>query len=77
MSVALAENLLILVGGLGAGTACALVAAAPALAARDSPFPLAGMAVLLSVVFIFGVGVLRLAVAAATRGSLLAALRTE
>ena len=78
MSAALAENLLILVGGLGAGTACALVGGRPrAGGARQSVSPLAGMAVLLSVVFIFGVGVLRLAVAAATRGSLLAALRTE
>ena len=73
----MAENGLLLVSGLATGTFTALVAIAPALAARGSPLPAQGILVLLLGVLLLGLAVSRLAVALIQRLPLLATLRAE
>ena len=74
----MAENTLLLGGGLLAGTACALLAIAPAAAERGSRLPLtAGIAVLLFGLLIIGLLSSAVAAKAVTRGPLLPALRSE
>lgn len=74
----IAENALLLAGGLVAGAVCALLAIAPAAAERGGRLPLGSGGVLL----LFGVlvtGLLSSAIAmrAAVRGPVLEALRSE
>ena len=74
----LAENLLLLAGGLVIGAACAGLAIAPAAAERGSRIPLTSGGFLL-LVAVFAAGLLSslVAVRAATRASLLSSLRSE
>jgi putative ABC transport system permease protein len=74
----MAENAVLLGGGLAAGALSALLAIAPAAAERGSRLPLtAGGALLLFGLLATGLLSSALAAKAATRGSLLAALRSE
>jgi hypothetical protein len=73
----LAENLLLLVLGLGTGTLCALLAVAPAALERAASFPYGSLAALLAIVAGTGVAASRLATAAIVRSPLIPALRSE
>jgi ABC-type antimicrobial peptide transport system permease subunit len=73
----LAENTLLLVTGLLFGTACALLAIAPALLARGGSMPGFSLALLLGFVLVSGLISSLAAVAAALRSPLLSALRAE
>ncbi len=75
--IVLAENVLLLVCGLGTGVASALLAIAPAITARGGA-PVGGsLAVLLLAVLASGLAASLLAVLAVRRSPLLAALRSE
>ena len=76
--IVVAENLLLLAWGLGIGTACALIAIAPAAIERGGRLPVTGSGALL-VVAVLVAGLLSSVVAtrAALRTPLLAALRSE
>jgi ABC-type lipoprotein release transport system permease subunit len=77
-TMVLAENMLLLVLGLAAGTVCALVAIAPALAQRGTGhLPIASLVLLLAVIAVTGAVASLLATATALRSPLLAALRSE
>jgi putative ABC transport system permease protein len=76
-AMVLAENLLLLVLGLASGTACALLAVAPAVAQRGGQFPIASLAALLAAVLATGLAASLAATFAALRSPLLAALRSE
>jgi putative ABC transport system permease protein len=73
----LAENVLLLAGGLVVGTLCAALAIAPAVAERGGHLPLLSMAGLLLAVGLTGLLASILAVRAALRSPLLSALRAE
>ncbi|MFQ5790285.1 MAG: ABC transporter permease, partial [Acidobacteriota bacterium] len=73
----LAENALLLVTGLLAGTVCALVAIAPAFLARGGALSLGSVAGLLLAVMATGLLASLLAVSAAIRSPLLESLRAE
>jgi hypothetical protein len=74
----MAENAVLLGGGLVAGAVCAMLAIAPAAAERGSRLPLTtGGALLLFALLVTGLLSSALAAKAATRGPLLAALRSE
>lgn len=76
--MAAAENLLVVLGGLGAGAICAAIAIAPALAERGGRLPLStGALLLLGSVFVVAMLSSLAAMAAATRSPLLDALRSE
>jgi len=73
-----AENALLLGGGLAAGAASAGLAIAPAVAERGGRLPLtSGGALLLFAVFMTGLLSSMLAMRIGTRAPLLAALRSE
>jgi hypothetical protein len=73
-----AENAVLLGGGLAAGAICALLAIAPAAAERGARLPLTTSgALLLFALLVTGLLSSVLAAKAATRGSLLASLRSE
>jgi putative ABC transport system permease protein len=72
-----AENALLLAAGLTTGTVCALIAIAPAVAARGGSFPALSLTGLLLAVVVAGLGASRLAAALVKRAPLLAALRSE
>ena len=72
-----AENAFLLFSGLFAGTACALVAIAPAWISRGGGLPVLSLAALLLVVIVAGFTASLLATLAAVRSPLLRALRTE
>ncbi|HUQ90119.1 MAG TPA: ABC transporter permease [Bryobacteraceae bacterium] len=76
-TLVLAENALLLLGGLGAGTLCAALAIAPAIAERGGKLPLGLMALLLLAVAITGFAASLVAVKAAMKTRLLASLRAE
>jgi len=76
-AMVLAENVLLLLLGLATGTACALLAIAPAVALRGGRLPAVSMSVLLAAVLVTGIGASLAATAAALRSPLLAALRSE
>ncbi|HEX9203581.1 MAG TPA: FtsX-like permease family protein, partial [Vicinamibacteria bacterium] len=76
-TLVLAENLFLLLLGLGAGTVAALVAIGPALRERGGQLPLLALAALLLAVVLTGLAVSRLAVAAIQRLPVLASLRSE
>ncbi len=73
----IAENALLLLGGVLTGTVCAIVAIAPALAARGEGFSIPSVGMLLLAVFASGVISSVIAVRAAIRSPLLEALRAE
>ncbi len=73
----LVENGLLLFGGLGAGTVCALVAIAPAWIERGGQFPIMSLGGLLLAVAVAGLVSSFAATIVAVRSPLLAALRSE
>jgi len=75
--VLLSESVLLLVTGLATGTACALIAIAPAWWDRGGRLPFASMGVLLASVLLAGLIASVLALRLATRSPILAALRSE
>ena len=76
VQMVIAENVLLLSGGLATGAACALLAIAPALLARGSHFPTFSLGLLLAVLAT-GLVASLLATTAALRSALLPALRAE
>ena len=72
-----AENAFLLFSGLFAGTACALVAIAPAWISRGGNLPVLSLTALLCVVVVAGFSASLVATLAAVRSPLLRALRTE
>jgi hypothetical protein len=76
-AVVLAENLLLLLLGLATGTAAALVAVAPAVAARGGHLPVGSVVLLLGAVLVTGLAASLAATAAVLRSPLLEALRSE
>ena len=74
----LAENAVLLAGGLTAGAVCAAIAIAPGVAERGGRLPVTlGAALLLFAVFVTGLVVSVAATRAATRAPLLESLRSE
>ena len=73
----LVENGLLLFGGLGVGTVCALVAIAPAWIERGGQFPIMSLGGLLLAVAVAGLVSSLAATVVAVRSPLLAALRSE
>jgi putative ABC transport system permease protein len=76
-AMVLAENLFLLVVGLGTGTVCAAVAVAPAAVARSGHLPVMSLGVLLALVLAAGMLASLAATAAALRSGVLDALRSE
>jgi len=76
-AMVLAENLLLLLLGLGTGTICALIAITPALSQRGGNLPIWSLALLLAAIVATGTAASLAATAAALRSPLLAALRSE
>ncbi len=76
-SLVLLENLLLLFGGLAAGTVSALVAVLPHMWQGGARLPVADLAVMFLVILIVGLGAGLLAATATLRVPLLAALRDE
>jgi flagellar motor component MotA len=73
----LAENALVLVGGLAIGTACALVAIVPAISSRGGHLAAISMASWLVVILVTGLGAVFVATLLMTRRPLIAGLRSE
>jgi ABC-type antimicrobial peptide transport system permease subunit len=73
----LMENVLLLGGGLLAGTSCAILAIAPAAMAQGGRFPTVALAILLCVLFLVGVAVSLISTRVALREAVLQALRSE
>jgi putative ABC transport system permease protein len=73
----LSENVFLLVAGLVTGTVCALVAVAPAMAARGSFLSGYSLPLMLAAVLAAGLAASLAATAAALRSELLGALRSE
>jgi ABC-type antimicrobial peptide transport system permease subunit len=73
----MAENALLLLFGLAAGTLCALLAIAPAFLSRGGHLPTMTLALLLLVVLATGIVTSLVATSAALRDQLLSALRAE
>jgi ABC-type antimicrobial peptide transport system permease subunit len=76
-AMVLAENLFLLVVGLGTGAVCAAVAVAPAVALRGGHLPFMSLSVLLALVLATGMLAALAATAAALRSGVLDALRSE
>jgi putative ABC transport system permease protein len=76
-AMVLAENVLLVLLGLTTGTACALLAIAPAVSLRGGHVPGVSLSLLLATVLATGIGASLAATAAALRSPLLAALRSE
>lgn len=77
LAMAMAENALVLAGGLVTGVVCALLAIAPVVLDRGGRLPAASLALLLSGVLAAGLVVSLVATAVALRSPLLQALREE
>ena len=77
LTMVIAENALLLVSGLVAGTVCALLAIAPVVWERGGQLPVMSLAVLLGSVLAVGLTASAGATAAALRAPLLPALRSE
>jgi ABC-type lipoprotein release transport system permease subunit len=75
--IVLAENLLLLLLGLGTGTLCALLAVAPAVTLRGGHLPITSLCLLLGAVLVTGTAASLGATAVVLRAPLLAALRSE
>ena len=76
-AMVLAENLFLLVVGLGTGVVCAAVAVAPAASVRGGRLPVMSLSVLLALVLATGMLASLAATAAALRSGVLEALRSE
>jgi ABC-type antimicrobial peptide transport system permease subunit len=76
-TMVLLENLLLLVGGLAAGSLAALAAVLPHMLASGAQVPLADLAVMLGIVLVVGTITGLVAVRATLRAPLVAALRGE
>ena len=76
-TMVIAENMLLLLLGLVTGTACALLAIAPAVLLRGGRLPAASLSFLLAAVLVTGIAASLAATAAALRSPLLMALRSE
>jgi ABC-type antimicrobial peptide transport system permease subunit len=76
-AIVIAENLLLLVLGIGTGASCAMLAVAPALAARGGQAPVSSIAILMAAVLATGVLASLAATGAAMRSPLLVDLRSE
>jgi len=68
---------LLLLLGLTTGTACALLAIAPAVSQRGGHLPAVSLGLLLAAVLVTGIAASLAATAAALRSPLLTALRSE
>lgn len=77
VEMVLAENALLLLLGLATGTACALLAIAPAVSVRGGHLPAVSLSLLLAAVLATGIAASLAATAAALRSPLLTALRSE
>jgi putative ABC transport system permease protein len=78
LTIVVAENAVLLAGGLLAGTVCAMIAVLPAVAERGGRLPLgAGVLLLLFAVLVTGLLSSVVATRAATRAPLLSSLRSE
>jgi putative ABC transport system permease protein len=77
VEMVLAENVLLLLLGLATGTACALLAIAPAVSLRGGHLPVISLMLLLAIVLTTGIAASLAATAAALRSPLLTALRAE
>jgi putative ABC transport system permease protein len=77
VAMVLAENALLLVAGLAIGAVCALLAIAPALAARGGGFSVLSIAGLLLAVLVTGMAASLAATIAVARLPVLASLRSE
>jgi ABC-type lipoprotein release transport system permease subunit len=75
--LAVSENLLLLVAGMGAGAVCALVAVAPALFSRSVAPPWPSLIVTLFGILAFGTAAAAVSAAAVLRQPSLSALKTE
>jgi putative ABC transport system permease protein len=75
--IIVAENAVLMICGLACGTICALLAILPAFHARGNPFPMGMVVLILLAVLIVGLASSFVAVIAAFRSPLLAALRSE
>ena len=73
----LAENILLLAGGLVSGIVSALLAIAPALASRGGTLPVLSLGLILLAVLVTGLAASLLAVMAVLRTPLVSVLRTE
>jgi putative ABC transport system permease protein len=73
----IAENVLLLLLGLVTGTACALLAIAPAVLLRGGRLPAASLSLLLAAVLVTGIAASLAATAVAWRSPLLMALKSE
>jgi ABC-type antimicrobial peptide transport system permease subunit len=76
-AMVIAENTLLLVGGLFAGALCAMLAIAPVLLEQNGRLPVQALALLLGSVLAAGLLTSLVATVAALRSPLLAALRSE
>jgi putative ABC transport system permease protein len=76
-TMVIAENVLLLLLGLITGTACALLAIAPAVLLRGGRLPAASLSLLLAAVLVTGIAASLAATAVALRSPLLMALRSE
>ena len=78
LTIVVAENVVLLAGGLLAGAVCAVIAVLPAVAERGGRVPIgAGAVLLLFAVLVTGIVSSIVATRAATRAPLLASLRSE
>ena len=75
--MAVAENAVLLFSGVVIGTVCALLAIAPAAFTRGGRFPVLSIGLLILATIVSGLATSLLATAAASRSSLLDALRAE
>jgi ABC-type antimicrobial peptide transport system permease subunit len=73
----LTENVVLLGGGLLAGTSCAILAIAPAVTSQGGRFPTVALTILLGVLFLIGVAVSLISTRVALREAVLDALRSE
>ena len=76
-AIVLTENTSLLVMGLATGTACALLAVLPAVAARGGHIPVLSLAILLGAVLLTGILASLAATAVALRTPLLEVLKAE
>lgn len=76
-TVILAENVLILIGGLAIGAACAVVAIIPAIASRGGHVAVLSMAAWLGIILVTGLAAVSGATLVMVRQPLLASLRAE
>jgi putative ABC transport system permease protein len=73
----LAENALILIGGLAIGATCALIAIIPAIASRGGHVAALSMASWLGIILVTGLAAVSAATLVMVRQPLLASLRSE